>query len=160
MLKRDLSGWVRLSQAQLDREMQEELARKLRMFGTGAEGPDRLYRIGPNQALIGRSGAAGGRSAARASIVDAGELRNVDLESPTVPNWITGRVSGGGPGPRDIAIAVNGTVRAVGRTFRLATGGGELFGAMVPESSLREGRNRVEVLEVTGGSGLRRMGGV
>ena len=158
MLKRDLSGWVRLSGAQLEREKQDELAKKLRLFGTGADGADRIYRIGPNQQLIGRAGTSAGQSPARASIVDASELRNVDLKSPTAPTWVTGRVSGGGPGPRDIAIAVNGTVRAVGRTFRLATGGGELFGAMVPESSLRQGHNRVEVLEVSGGS-LRRMGG-
>ena len=159
MLKRDLSGWVRLSGRQLDREEGEELAKKLRLFGTGADGPDRIYRIGPNQQLIGTAARPGGDSAARASVVEPAELRNVDLKSPTLPNWITGRVSGGGAGPRDIAIAVNGTVRAVGRTFRLATGGGELFGVMVPESSLRQGRNRVEVLEVSGGT-LRRMGGV
>ncbi|MDQ4049646.1 MAG: sulfatase-like hydrolase/transferase [Actinomycetota bacterium] len=160
MLKRDLSGWVRLSGAQFDREKREELLKKLRLFGTGAEGPDRVYRIGPNQQLIGRPAAAGGDSAARASVSDAQELRHVDLKSPTAPTWITGRVSGGGSQPRDIAIAVNGTVRGVGRTFRLATGGGELFGVMVPESALRQGKNRVEVLEVTGGTQLRRMGGV
>jgi hypothetical protein len=67
-------------------------------------------------------------------------------------------VSGGSP-PRNIAIAVNGTVRGVGSTLRLATGGGAIFGLMVPESSFRQGRNRVEVFEVTGGSQLRLMGG-
>ncbi len=159
MLKRDLSGWVRLSQAQLDREKREELAEKLRLFGTGAEGPDRVYRVGPNQELIGRRAVAAGDSQGKASIVGAGELRNVDRKSPTVPAWITGRVSGGAP-PREIAIGVNGTVRGVGRTFRLATGGGELFGVMVPESSLRQGRNRVEVFEVSEGLRLLRMGGV
>ena len=158
MLKRDLSGWVRLSQTQLDREKREELAKKLRLFGTGAEGPDRIYRVGPNQELVGRRAVAAGDSAAKASIVDAGELRNVDLKSPTLPVWITGRVRGGAP-PREIAIGVNGTVRGVGRTFRLATGGGELFGVMVPASSLRQGRNRVEVFEVSEGLRLLRMGG-
>ena len=159
MLKRDLSGWVRLSQAQLDREKGEELAKKLRLFGTGAEGPDRVYRLGPNQALIGQEAASAGGSQGKASIVDAGELRNVDLRSPTAPAWITGRVSGGGSFPRDIAIGVNGTVRGMGRTFKLATGGGELFGVMVPPSALRQGRNKVEIFEVSGGSRLLRMGG-
>ena len=159
MLKRDLSGWVRLSQTQLDSEKREELAKKLRLFGTGAEGPDRVYRIGPNQQLIGRRAVGAGQSQAKASIVEAGELRNVDLKSPTAPVWITGRVSGGGPPPRDIAIGVNGTVRAVGRTFRLANGsGGELLAVLVPENSLRQGNNRVEIFEVSGGSRLLRMG--
>ena len=42
------------------------------------------------------------------------------------------------------ALAVNGTIRAVGNTFTLATGaGGELVSVLVPPDSLREGRNRV-----------------
>lgn len=160
MLRRNLSGWVRLSQRELDREKAQEHARNLRLYGTGADGPDRIYRIGPNQELIGRPSTAAGASAAKAQVVEPGELLSVDLRSPTAPVWITGRVSGGGPPPRDIAIGVNGTVRAVGRTFRLATGGGELFGVMVPESSLRQGANNVEIYEVSSGLGLLRMGGV
>ena len=159
MLRRDLSGWVRVGEQQFEREKAEELAKKLRLFGTGAEGPDRVYRIGPNQQLLGRPASAAGRSQAGASIASAGEYRNVDLKSPTLPNWITGRVNGGGGPPRDIAIAVNGVIRGVGRTLRLATGGGEIFGVMVPASSFRQGRNRVEVFEVDGGGALRRMGG-
>ena len=31
-------------------------------------------------------------------------------------------------------MAVNGTVRAVGNTFKLATGGGQLIGVLVPEN--------------------------
>ena len=155
MLKRDLSGWVKLSGAELEREKREELAKKLRLFGTGAEGPDRVYRIGPNQELIGRPATAAGDSDAKAELVPKGEYGNVDLSSPTAPVWVTGRVEGGAGDARDIAIAVNGTVRGVGRTFHLATGGGELFGVMVPESSLKNGRNEVEVFEVSGGRLLR-----
>jgi hypothetical protein len=160
MLKRDLSEWVRLSAAQMEREKAEELAKKLKLYGTGAEGPDRIYRIGLNQQLIGRPATAAGDSQAKASIVEPGELRNVDLKSPTAPVWITGRVSGGGAPPRQIAIGVNGKVRATGTTFRLSNGGGELFGVLVPESSLRQGANKVEVFEVDGGLRLLRMGGV
>ncbi len=58
----------------------------------------------------------------------------MDTSSFLMPNWITGRVSGGSG--LDIAIAVNGTIAGVGNTFKLATGGGELFGVMVPPSSL------------------------
>ena len=99
------------------------MAQKATLFGTGTANPDRIFRIGPNPELVGRPAVSAGRSDARASIADAGELRDVDLRSATVPAWVTGRVSGGAGPPKDIAVAVNGTVRAVGNTFRLATGG-------------------------------------
>ena len=35
-----------------------------------------------------------------------------------------------------MAIAVNGRIRAVSRTFKLATGGGELLAALVPRDEL------------------------
>ena len=56
-------------------------------------------------------------------------------------------------------MSVNGRIEAVGSTFKLATGGDELIAVMVPESSMRDGRNEVEVFEVSGGSELRSMGG-
>ena len=162
MLKRDLTGWIRLSGEQFEREKRAELDKKIRLFGTGADGPDRIYRIGPNQQLVGKQAAtldSGEPSAGKASLLDAGGLRDVDRSSGLVPTWIVGRVAGGGGPRRDIAIAVNGTVRAVGNTFTLATGGGEILAVMVPQSSIRDGRNSVEVFEVVGGARLRRMGG-
>ena len=150
MLKRSLKGSITLSLAEFERERDEELAKKVRLFGTGADDPDRIYRIGPNRDLIGATiRSPAGRSAARASIADARELSRVDTKSFLMPNWITGRVSGGER--LDIAIAVNGKVAAVGNTFKLATGGGELFGVMVPPSSLKDGRNEVKVYQVSGG---------
>ncbi len=159
MLKRNLEGFIRLSVDDYERESDGELRRKVALFGTGADGPDRIYRVGPNLALIGRPARSAGASSSRASIADAGELRRVNLRSDVMPNWITGRVRGGDAGPEDIAIAVNGTIQGTGNTFRLATGGGELFSVMVPPSALRQGRNRVDVFEVRGGR-LLRMGGV
>jgi hypothetical protein len=55
-------------------------------------------------------------------------------------------VRGADKHPRDIAVAVNGTIRAVGNTFTLAVGDpGELVSVMVPETAFQKGRNRVEV---------------
>ena len=46
-------------------------------------------------------------------------------------------------------MAVNGTIRGVGNTFKLAVGDeGELVSVMVPESAFRKGRNDVQVLEL------------
>ncbi len=150
MLKRNLKGSITLSRDEFERERDAELAKKVRLFGTGDDPPERLYRIGPNQNLIGTTARSAGRSQARASLVGGGELAKVDTDSFLMPNWITGRVSGGSG--LDIAIAVNGKIAGVGTTFKLATGGeGELFGVMIPPSSLRDGKNSVKVYEVSGG---------
>ena len=49
-------------------------------------------------------------------------------------------------------------MRAVSNTFRLANSDEDLIAALIPPGSLRDGRNTVEVYEVTG-SQLARMGG-
>jgi len=133
-----------------EREKARVLARKLALFGTGADGPERIYRIGPHQELIGQPARGPGRSPLRVQLVNAAEFRRVDLESSTVPVHVVGRVKQPGP-HRNVAIAVNGRIAAVSRSFKLATGGDELVAAMVPESAFRQGRNSVQVMEVTGG---------
>jgi hypothetical protein len=152
MLARDLSGWLRLSGDELNARVQKQLDHKIALYGEGADGPDRIFRIGVNAHLVGQEAhpLEGDQSEAAVSLVDAGEYDEVDLRSPTIPIWITGRVSGGG-GPREVAVAVNGVIRASARTFRLATGGGELVAALVPPSSFAQGKNSVTVYEVDGG---------
>jgi hypothetical protein len=44
---------------------------------------------------------------------------------------------------------VNGRIEAVGRSFHLKGEATESYAVMVPEDALRDGRNTVEVLEVT-----------
>ena len=44
---------------------------------------------------------------------------------------------------------MNGRIEAVGRSFHLKGETAESYAVMVPEDALREGRNTVEVLEVT-----------
>ena len=52
-------------------------------------------------------------------------------------------------------LIVNGRIEAVGRSFHLVDDPVERFAVNVPESSLREGRNVVEMFEVTTGGALR-----
>ena len=63
-----------------------------------------------------------------------------------VPVHVVGQVNGPDRHPRDIAVAVNGTIQAVGNTFKLAVGDdGELVSVIVPEAAFQKGRNRVQV---------------
>jgi len=160
MLKRDLSGWIRVDGEEFDRRKAKQLAKKIRLFGTGADAPDRIFRIGPNQDLIGTSVAGlgtTGQSEAKVGLIGAEDLEDVDLEGDYLPIWIVGTVSGGSGDRREVAVSVNGTIRAVGNSFELATGGDELISVMLPPSALEPGRNEVEIYEVTGGSALRSM---
>jgi hypothetical protein len=154
---------IRVGRAQFEREKAAVLRRKLRLFGTGRDAPLRLFRIGPNQELLFRPVRAFPvTQGSGARFVAPEEYRRVDLRSPTIPVHVTGYLRGTPP-RRDLAIAVNGRIAAVSRSFRLATGRDVLFAAMVPESAFHQGRNRVEVFSVTrpGGSfSLSRLGAV
>ena len=57
-----------------------------------------------------------------------------------------------GPGRgATLAVAVNGRIEAVGRSFHLDGDPREHYSVMVPEATLHDGRNRVEVFEVPRG---------
>ncbi|MFN2617112.1 MAG: sulfatase-like hydrolase/transferase [Thermoleophilaceae bacterium] len=134
------------------------LQRKLSVFGTGAQGPLRLFRIGPDQQLLFqpvRDFRVVPGSGAR--FVGASEYRDVDLRSATIPVHVAGYLKGI-PNGRTLAIAVNGRIAATCDSFTLATGIGPVFSAMTPESFWRQGRNRVELFEVLPGNALRRLG--
>jgi hypothetical protein len=129
--------------------------RRLRQFGAGDLG--RLYTgIGPNRELIGQSVVGVARAGSLTGrLVDGHRYSNVRRGSGLVPAHITGRL-GDGSGPlRDLAVAVNGRIAAVGRSFRLTNSPGEHFAFMVPEETLGEGHNTVEVFEVVGRGSLR-----
>jgi hypothetical protein len=128
--------------------------RRLRQFGSGDLAA--LYTgIGPNRGLIGREVGGAARASARGTIVQAGMFANVRRDSGLVPAQIAGHLEGGSGEPRELAVAINGRIEAVGRSFRLAGDPTEHFAFMVPEDSLREGRNTVEVFEVAAGERLR-----
>jgi hypothetical protein len=147
MLIRNSFELLRVPAAEFERERDAVVARNVRLFGTGRDGPERVYRIGPNQELLGRPASAAGDRLA-VDLVSAADYENVDLDSPFLPNQVVARVRSEGETGRDVAIAVNGTIAAVGSTFELVEGDeGELVSVMVPPSAFRQGRNRIEVFE-------------
>ena len=157
LVTRDFSAVVRISGGRWEARRRQVVRRRLREFGSGAQG---LFTgIGPNRVLLGQSTAAPARAAAgmlRATIAAVAELRRVRRSSGLVPTQIAGDVTGGRRGARrDVAVAVGGRIEAVGRTFHLSGDPVEHYSLMVPEAALRDGRNAVEVFEVLPGPRLR-----
>jgi hypothetical protein len=153
---------LHVSVSEFQRQRKVALDHKLQVLGTGREGPDRIYRIGPNQQLLGktvRSLSPQPRGAVRAALQDAGDWDDVDLKSDFLPTHPVAILSGGQPPQiRDVAIAVDGEIAAVSKSFYLATDKSqELISAMLPPSSLRAGRNSVELFQVLPGGSLQRL---
>jgi hypothetical protein len=165
LARRDFSRLVSLSREEWLRQRAALARWRARKFGTGAQSK-RLFgdpwasafRIGPHPELLGdrvraalpRSGEVHGELA-----VNAGRLDEVDPRGPIVPTRVVGRIEGSGPGAvRDLAVAVNGRVWAVGRSFHLRGRPSELFSLIVPERALHRGDNRLQLLEVEPDGGL------
>jgi hypothetical protein len=75
---------------------------------------------------------------------------------------VSGQLAGpGSQAPADIAVAVNGTIAATGPAL-LDGRSSRFFTVMIPQSSLREGANTVQLFAIEGGRGapaLRPLGG-
>jgi Sulfatase len=139
---------LRIPADDFTRERRAIIARNQRLFGSGADGPGRLYEIGPHPELIGQPASAAGPPL-DVDLAYKRDYATVGADPTYVPVHIVGQVNGPDKHPRDIAVAVNGTIRAVGNTFKLAVGDdGELVSVMVPESAFHKGRNDVQVLQV------------
>jgi hypothetical protein len=155
MPRRDFSRIVSIGREDLEAAREEIRRRRAAKFGTGAESRRAFgdpwaaaYRIGPHQELLGRPAEATRTSPVRARLANAELLEHVDPADKIFPTRMAGRLTGERGRLRDLAVAVNGRIAAVGRSFRLRGRAPEFFSLMVPESALRAGRNRVELFEV------------
>ena len=99
MLIRNTFEVLRIPPSEFERERDAVVERNVRLFGTGRDGPERIYRIGPNQELLGRPASAAGDKL-DVDLVSAADYANVDLDSPFMPNQVVARVrSEGETGP-------------------------------------------------------------
>lgn len=151
--RRDLSGVIEVPASEMEARRRADRLRRAATFGTGPW--SRVYRIGPNRQLLGRPVAIPSGRMARtppfAQVVVPRGTR-VPPHARTVPTLVAGRIVGGSPtAERDLAVAVNGRVAAVGRSFHLAGGTSEWFSLNFPESRLRRGPNSIAVFGVTAG---------
>jgi hypothetical protein len=163
LVKRDFSRLVSVERDEWLRRRAAQRRENARLFGTGA-GSEREYgdpwasafRIGPRPDLLGeRVGTPPRAPGLGAVLMHARLLNRVDPRGPVVPTRVVGRIEGSTPGAvRDLAVAVNGRIRAVGRSFRLRGREWELFSLIFPEGALRRGDNRLQLLEVRPDGGL------
>ena len=150
LTKRDFSAIVRIPAARWKAQRRAVVRRRLRHLGSG-DWASLYTSLGPHRGLIGRD-VANARSThgRRATISLSHSFARVRRSSGVVPCQIAGRIDdSGATRERDLAIAVNGRIEAVGRSFHLKGETAESYAVMVPEDALRDGRNTVEVLEVT-----------
>lgn len=109
-----------------------------------------LFRVGPNGALVGRKVSeitAGARSSVSVRLDQLDAFKTVDKGSGTVPALVWGAADG----PATVVIAVNGTIAGVSPTFS-DEGITNRIAAMVPDSMMKNGANRVELFGLTGGT--------
>jgi hypothetical protein len=162
---RDFSRVIRIGAGELERRRQEVRLRRARTFGTGLQSAllfgspwATLYRVGPHPELLGRRvGELRARSSRRlgAQVANVALLRSVSEGESIHPTRVTGSLSGGAPGAlRNLAVAVNGRLRATGRSFHLRGKPSEFFSLLVPEDSLQRGRNSLALFEVAPGGRL------
>jgi hypothetical protein len=152
---------IKIRAGALERRRRANIRHRLRLFGTGeqsflAYGDPwaSIYPVGPHRELVGRQSSTlprARRGKVRAKVVNARATRSVRAGSIVIPSEIGGPLRGGRRGARrDIAVAVNGIIGAVGRTFHLRGSRTESFDVVVPETLLHPGKNDVRVFEVLG----------
>jgi hypothetical protein len=165
--RRDFSRVVSIGRSELEERRAALRLWRARKFGSGGE--SRLffgdpwasaYRIGPHPELLGRrAGRPRAAPALRARLANAGLLRDVPERGGVLPTRVVGELTGGSPGStRDLAVAANGRIRAVGRSFRLRGQRPEYFSLMLPEDAIHPGSNTVELLAVGRGGSLASLG--
>jgi Sulfatase len=156
---RDFARVVRIGLAELQARRAAWRRRWAELFGTGAQSallygdPWALaYRIGPHRELLDRRVSSLPRdhpAAFGAAAVNAGLFAHVSRRARLLPTRVTGKIHGLAVGRHaDLALAVNGRIRAVGRSFDLTVRRREFFSFLVPETALRAGANRLVLYEV------------
>lgn len=126
-------------------------ARKIEHFGTGG-----WYRLAPpgHGDLLGidlDSLTIAPFAGIATTVRDTSSYANVDRDGPFLPAQVLGTVESAAALEEDVvlAIAVNGTIAAVTRSYD-DDDGAVRFAAMIPPDSLVDGRNDVAVYLVTG----------
>jgi hypothetical protein len=122
------------------------LEHQIELFGEGDDVPG-LFGIGPRPDLLGRPVDGLAAAAAAGPTFESYGRSDYDPDSPVAPVRVYGRIDGA-PAGQDVAVAVNGTIVAVTRSFD--HDGDTLVSAVTPEDAYRPGKNTVRVYAVEG----------
>ena len=129
------------------REENRTLKRKNEIFGKATSLSD-IYQIGPFPELLNKDVHGlhiSSENDFRVAIRGSAAFEEVDLNASAIPSYVAGEVKS----PKSsqdlvIAIAANGKIRTVTRTFFV--NGKIRFGALLPQTCLQNGKNKIEVL--------------
>jgi hypothetical protein len=140
-----------LSGRDLRRRAAAALRLKLRLFGSGEDGPG-LYGIGSLPSMHDTPVADWPiipPSDTRAALDPPGRHRELRPGARSVPVKVSGRLTGPRSRmPTKLAVAIDGTIVATAPTISLRPRARQLISLLVPESALREGDNRLEVFAI------------
>ena len=153
---RDFEGVVRSGLPELKQRRAARRREHAERLGVGGESAvlygdpwASAYRVGPRADLLGRPIGALHADRVRASLANRALYARVSPRSQVLPTRVTGSLFGVPPGShRDLALAVNGRVRATSRSFDFHRGEPEYYSFQLPETALQPGRNRLEIVEL------------
>ena len=135
LTKRDFSSVVRISPSRWEARRRAVVRRRLRHLGSG-DWASLYTSLGPNRDLIGRTPDHPQRPGDAGNDHTLAFVRARTALQRGRPCQIAGRIHGSGaPRERDLAIAVNGRIEAVGRSFHLKGESVESYSVMVPEDA-------------------------
>ncbi|MBE9551373.1 MAG: sulfatase-like hydrolase/transferase [Proteobacteria bacterium] len=137
-------------------EKYDTVDQMIALFGSGVK-PDGLFKIGPHNNLVGQHVSEIGVVEGSGIMVELDQARlyeHVAPDAPFVPAQITGCIMMAQPieTTMNLAVSVNGIIRAVTRTYRVE-GSIHEWSAIVPELSFRPGKNDIEVFHLAQDTG-------
>lgn len=133
------------------------LERKLALFGEDGRW-ESVERFSTRPDMIARALAdfriETGPAVGHAEVDHLERFADVDREGGFVPAYVKGTATTGSEAPREVAVALNGTVWAAGPTFA-REGGAARFSLILPEAAFRHGENEVRIFAIEESGGLR-----
>ena len=131
--------------------LRRAVERKVHLFDRDQAGGS-WPSVGPRPDLLGVSIREACETSApfEAGFRGPGAFARVDLGSGFLPAEVIGRVQGiDRDEPVDLAIALNGRIRATTRTYEASASDAARFSAVIPERAFRQGKNQVRIFAAT-----------